>query len=182
MAESAVESFVLEDDGTFPNNVLPVILYRQAFPPDTHDPARSIEERFQENGWDGLWRNGIFDYHHYHSTAHEVLGCAQGTVRVQLGGPGGWNVNLHAGDVVVLPAGTAHRNLGHSDDYQIVGAYPPGQSPDMRYGKPSERPDADTEIAAVSLPESDPVFGQRGPLMEQWQINQRPETTPRRIH
>ena len=171
MTESTVESFVLKDDGTFPNNSLPVILYRQAIPLDAHDPARSIEERFVENGWSGLWRNGIFDFHHYHATAHEVLGCARGTVQVQLGGPGGRSIEFHAGDIVVLPAGTAHRNLGHSTDYQIVGGYPPGQSPDMCYGKPGERPDADTGIAAVALPESDPVLGQHGPLMEQWKVS-----------
>ncbi|HEV2074356.1 MAG TPA: hypothetical protein VGR29_12020, partial [Thermomicrobiales bacterium] len=121
MTESTVESFILEDDGTFPNNPLSVILYRQAIPLGEQDPARSTEERFVENGWSGLWRNGIFDFHHYHATAHEVLGCARGTVQVQLGGPGGQSVMLHAGDIVVLSAGTAHRNLGHSDDYQIVG-------------------------------------------------------------
>lgn len=171
MTESTVESFVLEDDGTFPNNSLPVILYHQAIPLDWHDPARSIEERFVENGWSGLWRNGIFDFHHYHATAHEVLGCAWGTVQVQLGGPGGRSVSLHAGDVVVLPAGTAHRNLGYSDDYQIVGAYPPGHSPDMCYGNRGERPDVERQIATVSLPESDPVLGQHGPLMEQWKTD-----------
>ena len=171
MTESPIESFVLEDDGTFPNNSLPVILYRRAIPLDGRNPARSIEERFVENGWSGLWRNGIFDFHHFHATAHEVLGGARVTVQVQLGGLSGRCVSLHAGDVVVLPAGTAHRNLGHSDDYQIVGGYPPGQSPDMCYGKPGERPDADAEIAAVSLPESDPVLGQHGPLMKQWKID-----------
>lgn len=171
MTEPDIETFVLEDDGTFPNNSLPVILYRQAIPVGGQDPARSIEERFRENGWGGLWRNGIFDYHHYHATAHEVLGCARGTVRVQLGGPDGRNVKLHAGDVVVLPAGTAHMNLGHSSDYLIVGGYPPGQSPDMCYGKPGERPDADAEIGAVSLPDSDPVSGRQGPLKRSWVIS-----------
>lgn len=168
MAMSTVETFVLEDDGTFPNSALPVILYRRAVSLDARNPVASMEARLRENRWGGLWRDGIFDYHHYHATAHEVLACVRGSVRVQLGGPSGKEVKMHAGDVVLLPAGTAHKNLGHSDDYLIVGAYPRGQSPDMCYGKPDERPDADAEIAAVPLPGTDPVFGRQGPLLEQW--------------
>lgn len=163
-----LESFTLEDDGTFPNNVLPVVIYRNAIPLKRQDPASSIEARFRENGWDNIWRNGIFDFHHYHATAHEVLGCASGSVRIQLGGPHGQEVTLRAGDVVVLPAGTAHLNLGHSDDYRIIGAYPPDQSPDMCYGKSGERPAADDAIAAVELPGTDPVLGERGQLLRLW--------------
>lgn len=163
-----IEAFVLEDDGTFPNNPLSVILYRQAIPLDARDPCASIEERFSENGWGGLWRNGIFDYHHYHATAHEVLGCASGTVTVQLGGPIGREVELTAGDVVVLPAGTAHKNLKHSPDYRIVGGYPPGQSPDMCYGKPEEHDAAKKSIADVEMPDTDPVSGDTGVIPEKW--------------
>jgi uncharacterized protein YjlB len=164
-----VESFVLADDGTFPNNRLPVVLYRRAIALQGHDPAASVEKRLRKHGWEGLWRNGIFDFPHYHATTHEVLGCARGWVRVQLGGPRGKEIDLRAGDVAVLPAGMAHMNLGHSDDYLIVGGYPRGQSPDMCYGKPGERPGADREIATVTLPETDPVHGEGGPLLELWQ-------------
>lgn len=162
------ESIALADDGTFPNNRLPVLLYRRAVSLSDRDPAASLEACFQENGWDGLWRNGVFDFHHYHATTHEVLGCARGWVRVQLGGPHGREIEFRAGDVAVLPAGTAHKNLGHSEDYLIVGGYPPGQAPDMCYGEPGERPTADTAIAAVARPPSDPVHGEDGPLKELW--------------
>lgn len=158
----------LEPDDRFPNNRLPVVLYRRAIKPNHHDPARGFIDRFEANGWGNAWRNGIFDFRHYHATTHEVLGCARGRVRVELGGPGGREVELHAGDVVVLPAGTAHMNLGHSDDYVIVGAYPPGQSADMCYGKEGERPQADREIADVPIPATDPVYGDDGPLLEAW--------------
>ena len=166
--ETEIEHFVLEDDGTFPNNSLPVLLYRNAIPIHGRDPAAAFEKRFESNEWEHSWRNGIFDFHHYHATAHEVLGCARGWVRVQLGGPNGREVMLRAGDVVVLPAGTAHLNLEHSDGYQIVGAYPPGQSPDMCYGKTDERPHADRQIERVELPGADPVYGDEGPLRQQW--------------
>ncbi|MGN6483273.1 MAG: cupin domain-containing protein [Thermomicrobiales bacterium] len=163
-----IESFILEDDGTFPNSPLPVVLYRQAIALAANDPAASIEERFHDQGWEGVWRNGIFPYHHYHSTAHEALGIARGTVTVQLGGPHGKRLDLRAGDLVVLPAGTAHCNLGQSDDLLVVGGYPASQRPDLLRGEPDDRPAADETIANVPLPTTDPVLGEHGPLMELW--------------
>ena len=164
-----VLTFALADDGTFPNNRLPVLLYPQAIEPDRDDPARGFEERFRANGWGGTWRNGIFNYHHYHATAHEVLGCARGWVQVLLGGPNGREVRLSAGDVVLLPAGTAHKNLRHSNDYLIVGAYPPGQRPDMKYGEPEEYEATKESTAQVTLPEQDPVYGDNDGLLEEWE-------------
>ena len=83
--ETSVQT--LRDDGTFPNNEqLPLVLYRGAIRVTEGDPATTIEQVFAANGWGNAWRNGIFPYHHYHSTAHEVLGVACGTARVQLGG------------------------------------------------------------------------------------------------
>jgi uncharacterized protein YjlB len=77
-------------------------------------------------------------------------------------------IDFRAGDIALLPAGTAHRNLGDSGDLLVIGAYPPGQSPDMRYGEPGERPEADRRIAAVPLPGSDPVYGAQGPVHDVW--------------
>lgn len=164
-----IETFVLADDGTFPNSHLPVVLYRQGIALAPNKPAASIEERYHDQGWDGTWRNGIYSFHHYHSTAHEVLGIASGTVRVQLGGPDGKALELEAGDVVILPAGVAHRNLGGSDDLVVVGAYPPGQQWDLLKGGPNDRPEADRNIAQVPLPQTDPVLGDHGPLISLWQ-------------
>ncbi len=150
----------LTADRPFPNNRLPVRLYRSAV--QGHDLAHEIESLFKSNGWGGTWRNGVFDFHHFHATAHEVLGCARGTVDVQLGGPNGQTVTLTAGDIVLLPAGTAHRNRGHSSDYLIIGAYPPGQSPDMEYGEAAQYQRVLGHIASVPLPERDPVTGEHG--------------------
>ncbi len=167
-----IQTEFLSDDGTFPNNArLPVIIYRNAMDSDTNeggDRATLFEERFRRNGWGGTWRNGIYPYHHYHSTAHEVLGVARGSARVQLGGDSGIRLDVDAGDALVLPAGTAHKNLGSSPDFVVVGAYPKGQSYDMNYGEEGERPRADQNIESTSLPEADPVFGADGPLMQQW--------------
>lgn len=164
-----VETFIVPANGAFPNNgQLPVVLYRAAFDPAGDDLAGAMERRFQEHGWSGGWRDGIYPFAHYHSTTHEALGIAAGHVNVQLGGPGGREVSLRTGDVVVLPAGVAHRNLGASDDLLVIGAYPGGRRWDMNRGEPGERPQTDERIARVPPPESDPVFGPDGPLLEAW--------------
>src|SRR5215831_18144051 len=151
------ETHVFADDGVFPNSRLPVLIYRGVLAtPD----AAAFERMFDANGWSPAWRNGLFSVHHYHSTTHETLGIYSGHVTARLGGPkGGTTVTLSAGDVVVIPAGVAHKNDGASADFRVVGAYPAGTSPDMQYGKPGERPETDRSIARVGLPAADPVRG-----------------------
>ncbi len=158
------------DDGTFPNNAgLPLLVYREAFAPE-HRTAATLEDVFRARRWGGTWRNGIYGYHHYHSTAHEVLGVARGAARVRLGGPEGQTFDVAAGDVIVIPAGVAHKNLGASADFLVVGAYPEGQRWDMNPGRPGERPRVDQNIARVPLPAMDPVYGPAGPLAEHWNL------------
>jgi uncharacterized protein YjlB len=156
---------VFADDGTFPNSRLPVLIYRRAV---AAPAARAFEELFEGNGWSSSWRNGLFTVHHYHSTAHEVLGIYEGRVEARLGGVKGQLVTLEAGDVVVIPAGVAHKNEGASPDFRVVGAYPLGTGPDMHYGKPGERPGTDRNIARVPPPTADPVHGRAGPLLVAW--------------
>lgn len=163
------EAHRLADDGRIPNNPdLPALLYRRAVPLAADDPARAFEDLFARHGWTGSWRNGIYPFHHFHSTAHEVLGIARGRVRARLGGEGGPSLELSAGDVVLLPAGTGHKNEGASPDLLVVGAYPEGQDPDLCRGRPGERPRALANIAAVPLPAVDPVHGPDGPLARLW--------------
>lgn len=167
--EPEIESFTVRALDDFPNNArLPVLVYHGAFDPDEGDLADAIARRFAANGWSGGWRDGIYPFDHYHSTTHEVLGIAAGRVNVQLGGPGGREAPLHTGDVIVLPAGIAHRNLGASDDLLVVGAYPGGRQWDMNRGAPGERPRADENIVQVPLPDADPIYGANGPLIERW--------------
>jgi uncharacterized protein YjlB len=164
-----VISQIVQDDGTFPNNAaVPLLVYQGAVTIAGRDPAAVFEELFSANQWGSSWRNGIFGFHHYHSTAHEVLGVYGGTAKVQLGGEQGAVFEIKAGDVIIIPAGVAHKNLGSSRDFRIVGAYPRGQSPDMCYGKPGERPEADQQIAGVTMPQADPVYGAQGGLREYW--------------
>jgi uncharacterized protein YjlB len=157
------------DDGTFPNSPLPVLVYPAAVPLTGRDPATAFESLFAGHAWGGAsWRNGLFQAHHYHSTAHEVLGIYSGEVRIQMGEPQGRTLTVHAGDVVVIPAGVAHKNVGASADFRVVGAYPVGTSPDLNTGKRGERPETDRNIARVALPTMDPVEGKRGALVTHW--------------
>ena len=161
--------FALEDDGTYPNNPRwPLLVYRRALELRGRDAASHIETVLSQNRWVDSWRNGIFTFQHYHSTAHEVLAVYSGTAKVQLGGPSGIVTDIHPGDVLILPAGTAHKNLGASADFGVVGAYPEGQEMDMCYGKAGERPQTDRNIQQVPKPKTDPIYGASGPLAQLW--------------
>jgi uncharacterized protein YjlB len=119
---------VFADDGNIPNNVLPLVLYRGGIDlTGSPDPDTLIEKTFTANGWRGLWRNGIFPYVHYHSMIHEVIAVARGRAKLQLqfGGDNGEAIDVMAGDVVVLPAGTGHQRLSQTPDLVVIGAYPP---------------------------------------------------------
>jgi uncharacterized protein YjlB len=164
----AIETYRFADDGIVPNNAaLPLVVYRGALAA-SGDRAGACEKMFAQNGWGGGWRNGIYADHHYHSTAHEVLGIARGNARVRLGGAGGPVVLLNAGDVAVIPAGIAHKREAASSDLLVVGAYPRGQRPDMCRAEAASRDRALANIAAVGLPEADPVTGRADPLLDCW--------------
>ena len=166
--EPRIETHLFADDGIVPNNrALPLVVYRGALA-DTGDRARACEALFAEHGWPDAWRNGIYRHHHYHSTAHEVLGIARGTARVRLGGESGQSVELAAGDVVVIPAGVAHKREAASADLLVIGAYPAGQKPDMCRADAAGRAAAERNIAKVPLPAADPVTGGAGPLLACW--------------
>jgi len=167
-----VEAFILTDDGVFPNNRrLPLLVYKKALNLDASDLIAQVQAVFAENGWAGSWVDSIFDYHHYHSTSHEVLAICGGRADVRFGGEHGITLTLSAGDVVVIPAGVAHKNLGTGRDFVVVGAYPRGQEGyDMCEGRRGERPEADRNIVSVPTPESDPFYGSDGPLTEHWRV------------
>lgn len=150
------ETLALEPDAGIPNSRLPVLIYHGL---EAARDAAGAESTFAEHGWRGAWRDGIFSFHHFHSTAHEVLAIVAGSVRVRLGGPEGRSLDVRRGDVLVLPAGTGHRNEGDSGDLLVVGAYPNGMSWDVRRGDPGEYDEVVANIGAVPLPDSDPVGG-----------------------
>ncbi|MGH6679755.1 MAG: cupin domain-containing protein [Bradyrhizobium sp.] len=168
MEKTKPVTFVFEDDGLVPNNPLPFIIYKRVIDVDTAHPERTIEDVFSSHRWGSMWRNGIFDYLHYHSTAHEVLGVARGQARVRFGGDGGKVLDLTAGDVAILPAGTGHQCLFATRDLSVVGAYPPGQTMEITRPTPDNHAKAIKTIPRVAVPRTDPVIGEDGPLVRLW--------------
>ena len=164
-------AFLLEDDGETPNNpALPLVLYRAAVDVTGADPAAAFERAFAAHGWGDGWRNGIFDFLHFHTRTHEVLGIARGTAKVEFGGAKGKTVDLQAGDVAILPAGTGHRRLSCSADLLVVGAYPANTCIDQHRPSQISHDKAVADVAGTALPEQDPVFGKDGPLRQLWHL------------
>jgi uncharacterized protein YjlB len=161
---------VFADDGAIPNNSrLPFIHYRSPVRLGrAQDPAAVLEDLFESNGWKDSWRNGIYDYLHYHSRTHEVLGIARGHARVRFGGNRGKIVELRTEDVVILPAGTGHQRVSGSRDLLVVGAYPASGKYDECKGSSAEHERALKTIPKVRLPAKDPVYGADGPLLDLW--------------
>jgi uncharacterized protein YjlB len=163
-------SFRLKDDGVVPNHPRwPLVIYRGAvkLAPE-FDPAAVFEEVFEQNGWTDSWRNGVYDYLHYHSRIHEVMGIARGTATVQFGGTRGRKIALKPGDVVALPAGTGHRCLSASADFLVVGAYPPTGTFDICRASPEAHERALKTVPRVPPPRRDPTYGKAGPLLRLW--------------
>jgi uncharacterized protein YjlB len=159
----------LAADGAIPNHPRwPLLVYPGAVKVAGPDPAAAFEALFDANRWPAAWRNGVFPYHHFHTTAHEALGVYSGEVTVQFGGDGGIEITARPGDVVVLPAGTGHKRIAARGALGIVGAYPAGQHPDMNTPLLAAVRRAAEAVARVPLPERDPVYGAGGPLFEYW--------------
>jgi uncharacterized protein YjlB len=162
------ETVLFADDGDIPNSRYPLIAYRGAIDPDSGDPAVAFETLFAENGWGNGWRNGIFPFHHYHSTAHEVLGIAAGSAEVRFGGESGQTLHVSAGDAVLIPAGVGHKRLSSSSDLLVIGAYPPGQRADLMREGAEDKTGVRARIAKVGVPGSDPVTGRDRALARLW--------------
>src|SRR5215471_7226223 len=162
------EQLHFRDDGVYPGSVLPVLLYRAAIMADAHDRASVLEHGFARNDWLNSWRNGVYSFAHYHSTSDEVLGVYDGFAKLRLGGKHGQTVEIHPGDVILIPAGVAHQSIGASPDFSVVGAYPDGRHWDLLRGLPGERPKSDHTIAALPIPDYDPIYGVNGPLRQIW--------------
>jgi uncharacterized protein YjlB len=148
----------------------PVIHYRGGVRlPAQYDPASVFEDLFALNGWSRSWRGETYDYAHYPSRIHEVLGIASGHAEVRFGGKSGRVYRVKAGDVVVLPAGTGHQCISASRDFMAVGAYPKAGTYDECRATRADHDRALKTIAKVPPPRRDPVYGPKGPLVQLWQ-------------
>lgn len=162
-----VEKIQLSRNGWMPNNDrLPVLLYRRAF--NGVSMATQMEAVLEKHLWPAQWRNGVYTFHHYHSTAHEVLGIAGGRAQLMLGGEDGHPVTVEAGDVLVLPVGTGHF-LAHAEpNFLVVGAYPADQHWDICRSAPDTL--AIERMRQLPFPASDPLTGKGGELVRLWAV------------
>lgn len=164
---ATVQILMFERNKWVPNNPrLPVLIYPKAIAVQDSDPAALFEKIFSANGWQPQWRYGVYSYHHYHTEGHEVLGIASGKARLMLGGPNGHVLEVSSGDVLLLPAGTGHCNLDSSEDFLVVGAYPPGQRADICREAPTTAQLA--SIDTLPFPDQDPVQGLLGAVHQYW--------------
>ncbi|PKA98586.1 uncharacterized protein YjlB [Flavobacteriaceae bacterium MAR_2009_75] len=165
--DNVPKKLYFKDDGKIPNSKYPLILYKNAFSETGRSGASWLENRFLENNWSNSWRNGIYSFHHYHSTSHEGLGVYSGSALVHLGGEDGEKIKIEAGDVIIIPAGVGHKNLG-GENLGVVGAYPDGRLWDLNKGLPGERPKADENIDGLPIPDADPLLGTEDGLIKIW--------------
>src|SRR3954452_24836941 len=169
-----LETWTAPPGDRIPNHPrFPVLVYRGV--PGALEGADAAREGFAAHGWRGSWVDGVFDFHHFHSTSHEVLAVVAGAATLELGGPQGEAFEVAAGDVLVLPAGTGHRRASARDGFTVVGAYPEGQEDyDLLRGDdpaeveaarergapPAEGEPARERTAALPAPPQDPVGGE----------------------
>ncbi|KAL4969942.1 cupin domain-containing protein [Aspergillus stella-maris] len=169
----SIQTYFLGPTPHAPNSGLPIIHYRGVLPePLTEE---SVTEFLTRDRWEkrGTW--GHIPIRHFHPNSHECYGIFQGFSKLLLGvggsdTAGGLKVNVRAGDVIVLPAGTAHSCAESSKDYRYIGVYPQG-CPRWRNEMGSKSIDLASlrkETENVSMPEADPVYGVGGPLMQLW--------------
>ncbi|GEK91930.1 cupin domain-containing protein [Alkalibacterium kapii] len=167
-----VKAFRLEENPPYPNHPLPVLYYPDALNDilEKNDIAENVLGFFSDNGYSNGWVNGIYDYHHFHSNTHEVLGCIAGRSTVQLGGPGKEEYPFNKGDVILLPAGVAHKLTESTEDFKIVGAYPNGMEPDIQRGDAQDYDTVQKRSYDTLVPATDPVTKFKGPVQEYWDL------------
>lgn len=154
----------------FPNSKFPVLIYKNALklPRRKFQAAEIIQQILAKHGWTNAWSNGIYDFHHYHSTTHECMGTSMGSAVLILGGPGGKKIKLEQVNVIILPAGVGHACFKADKNFFCVGAYPQGKDYDMNTGLASEYKKAIRHIRKLSIPLQDPVLGKHGFLKVHW--------------
>ena len=113
----------------------------------------------------------MYSTSHFHSTTHEVLCISNGKAKLLFGGegnPGKVETVAEQGDVLVVPAGVAHRlleDLSPQGEFEMVGSYPKGKSWDMCYGIKNERSKID-KIKDLGWFDKDPLYGSEGPVVD----------------
>jgi len=200
-----VTKYQLPQTALMPNSPYPLLRYRGF---KTSGKPSDFYDLFTQNGWRIQWiyRYGQTQRSHYHSSAHECMAVLSGTATIRFGvadtsldmddntyGParenGGIEIEAQAGDIFILPAGTAHKTYntkpkadftllspgdGHHisspdaraalDNVQLsgftmIGAYPEGASFWDSLKGGEKTPEDFETVWSVPKPARDPVLG-----------------------
>ncbi|KAG6334705.1 hypothetical protein ID866_4384 [Astraeus odoratus] len=169
LASLRVSQYQIPKFNFFPNTSIqhrPLLIYHGCF---RNPSASAIESHLQSTGVvEPHWRYTMYSTSHFHSTAHEVLCITSGRARLCFGGEENTRrveTVVEKGDVIIVPAGVAHRLLEYLDDgFLMVGSYPVGKTWDMCYGKADEEAKV-AKIADLRWFERDPIYGDNGPAL-----------------
>lgn len=167
MAESDATIQMFEPDGGIPNSRLPLVFWRNRLPKEARGGAAATA-LYRGNGWQGTWVYTVFPYWHFHTRGHEVLACVSGSARIGFGGDHGIKVDVQVGDVCMIPAGVGHRKFDASSNFLIAGGYPPGQEGNIVRPGDLDEERIRGEVAAVKLPETDPISGHADGVVAVW--------------
>lgn len=136
-------------------------------------PETGVAKQFEKIGEVmPRWVYGLYHQTHFHSTTHEVHAVVGGRASLCFGGeqnPDRFEPTVEKGDIIVIPAGVAHRMLAdvggpHAESFKMVGAYPEENEWDICFGQEDEE-DKVEGIAKVDWFHTDPLFGDDGPAL-----------------
>lgn len=213
-----VKKYQLPPTALIPNSPHPILHYPGFLTSEKDCNAADVYDLFSRNGWKTQWifRYGPTQASHYHSMAHECMAVLSGSATIRFGvadtsddleesthgdgkESGGIEIEANAGDVFILPAGTAHKTFdtkpdaefklltpgnGHFiegsdtrdvlsniklDGFTMIGAYPKGGG-EWDFAKGGENAGNYEAVWSVAKPEKDPVLGSAEEgLAGQWQ-------------
>lgn len=109
----------------------------------------------------------MYSTSHFHSNTHEILAIFSGSAKLCFGGEENshrFEPVVEEGDVIVVPAGVAHRLLEDRGGFSMVGSYPCGKSWDLCYGREDEAEKVN-QIRHLGWFAKDPIYGDEGPAL-----------------
>ncbi|KAK4947684.1 hypothetical protein LTR10_013630 [Elasticomyces elasticus] len=203
-----VKRYQLPPTALIPNSPQPLLHYPGFLKVGgSQNLAAEVYDLFSSNGWQTQWifRYGPTQTSHYHSEAHECMAVLTGSAKIRFGvadtssdleesthgsgkEDGGVEVHANAGDVFILPAGTAHKTFdtspsaefklltpgdGHNvaaedvrdalanielSGFTMIGAYPKDGG-SWDFAKGGENTGEYEKVWSVAKPDHDPVLG-----------------------
>lgn len=159
--------FYFREDRFIPNSPHPLLVYRSFFDKESDACENWLRKKFINHKWFPFSGLQPFDVPCYYVNTHIVLGVCAGEAKWQLGGTLGLTMVIEKGDVLVIPAGVALRNLESSADFKISAASSLDVIPKIRKEATSHLKDPG-RIADISIPETDPVLGTGDGLLTIW--------------